>query len=83
MWVRKDLLRSPSLLPQLKHDQLQHIAQNMSSWMVNISTEEEFITSLDSLPYCREDVFSCVHLQFPVFQFVLVASCPVTTQHSE
>lgn len=27
MWVGKDLLRSSYLLPQLKHHQLQHLAQ--------------------------------------------------------
>lgn len=83
MWVGKDLLRSANLLPQLNHGQLQHLAWNMSSWMVNISTEDDFFTSLHSLPYCSEDIFSHVHLEFPTFHFVPVASCPVTRQHSE
>lgn len=60
-----------------------NISTEIFSWMVKFSTEEDFTASLDSLPYCGEDVFSCAHLEFPVFQFVPVASCPVTGKHAE
>lgn len=33
--------------------------------------------------YGKEESFSYPHVEFPVFQFVLVASCPVTGYHCE
>lgn len=74
MWVRADLLRSSSLLPQLKHGHLQP-CRKMSSWMVSISTED-FMTSLESLPDCSEGVFSCVHLECQCFSVCVCCLLP-------
>ena len=80
MWIGKDLLRSSSLTPCSSYSRW---PRTMSIWLLSISTDQDFTTSVRNLTTHSKDLFSCVHLEFLVFQFVPVVSCPVTGNHWE
>lgn len=50
--VGGDLWRSSSPTPMPRHDHLEQVTQNMLRWVWSVSTEGDFMTSLDSLFHC-------------------------------
>ena len=58
----------------------------VSWWVLNISREGDSTASGQPIPVLylsQSKLFPHVHMEYPVFQFLLIAPCPVTGDHKK
>lgn len=75
--VGRNLLRSPTPTPLLKHDQPQQVAQD------SVQMAFECVHSSLTLISLPAELFSYAQMEFQVFQFLLIVSWPVTGHYCE